>query len=152
MHVEIHHRHALPTMSGPGMRSADRYIVEEAKTHGAITFGMMSRWPNGAKSIVNLAGRHGIDPRNDCPGRPQGRVPRAWRDNRITIQHGQARLGDCRKDTCNIIGIVYALDGGTIRQRRFDMAEPGKSRRLQCLQDDTQAIDSFRMSATGIMS
>jgi hypothetical protein len=47
----------------------DSYISKQAKPHGRITFGMMTRGTNGGKGICSLTRHNDIHAPNDCSDR-----------------------------------------------------------------------------------
>src|ERR1700712_5520785 len=60
MHVEIHHRHALPAPGGACVMRRDGGVGKETETHGAIRLGMMSRRPGRHEGGAYPAAQHRI--------------------------------------------------------------------------------------------
>jgi hypothetical protein len=60
MHVEIDDRDSLESVGGASMQRTDRNIVEQAKAHGSVVLGVMTRRSHGAESVANSAFHHRI--------------------------------------------------------------------------------------------
>jgi hypothetical protein len=61
MNVEIDDGNPFNTILSMGMCGADRYIVEEAKSHCSVRLSVMSWWSDCAKSAFSDALHYGVD-------------------------------------------------------------------------------------------
>ncbi len=55
---------------------ADRHIVEEAESHGPVSFRMVTRRPHQGKSIIQPSFHHSPDQLQQAPGREKGGIIR----------------------------------------------------------------------------
>ena len=129
--------------SGARVVGGDRDVVEKAKAHRPVTFGVMSRWANLAEGIRCVSRHHDIDGVEAGADGSAGGFPRAGRYDRIgidifvTARHVLCDFADLRQMLLAVrqrdIGLIVvaqrcspALEGfeGLHRQRLVDGAHP----------------------------
>lgn len=54
MHIPVHNRDSLQTIFGNGMGSSDGHIVDEAESHGHVSFSVVAGGAHQCVGILNL--------------------------------------------------------------------------------------------------
>ena len=128
------------------MGGADGDVVEQAKTHGAVRFGMVPRRPDGAKRLARLARGDGVDGGADRPGGPQRGLSRSRRDDGVgKIEIDPAGLGYGVDDFADVADIVHARKLGGLGARRVTPFKRGEFGAPKRLEDGTQPVRRFGM-------
>jgi hypothetical protein len=84
VHVEIDDRYA-PESACPRMTGPHCHIVEEAKSHGTATFGMVAGRTDSAECVRDISRSHLIYRQTYRTGSPQRGFCRTWRHCRIGV-------------------------------------------------------------------
>src|SRR5215469_12625422 len=94
MDVEIDDGDPLEPMRLASPERADRDVIEKAKAHRAVGFGMVPRRTYRTESIVRLVRDHRIYCSDHCAGGAQGGQTRGWRQDSVGIDADMTRFGD----------------------------------------------------------
>src|SRR5690625_3440381 len=92
MNIKIDDGDALQTVYRPCMSSGGSGVIEQAKTHRAIAFGMMPWWPHRTERVSTARrsclrrGEHHVNRSTGCTCGSQGRLWRSLRDDRVGIE------------------------------------------------------------------
>ena len=151
MDIEIDDRDRRQTMNGARMVGRDGHIIEQAKAHGAVIFGVVSGWPDGAKSVGDLAGEHRVDRRAGGAGGAKSGDTTARRHEGVGVEH-HLPTGRHRRQNAVDIGAVMGarqlVDG---RRRRHSPIQTVERRRGQGVAHGDEARRLLRMSQARIV-
>ena len=91
--VEVNHQDALQPEAVQGVGGAQGHVAEEAKTHGPVGFGVVSRRPDKGKAIVDLARHQGLDHLQDPAHRMNGHLITGVAYGRVGVEIGEGFAG-----------------------------------------------------------
>ncbi len=149
--VEIDHCHTAKPVDCPYLGGGDRHVVEQAESHGPSVFRMVARRAHGAKSVLPVAGHHSIDGGADTACRPQCRLARTRRHNRIRFESQPTLDWRGVEHMAHIIRLMHAFDLGNLREGRLVPLQRFEFAGAQGGKHGPQAIRPFRMPGAGIV-
>ncbi len=151
MDIEIDNGDPFGSVNGSRMKSRDGGIVEKAKPHGALGFGMMSRGTDRAKGVLNLA-RHDSGRRLDRSScGMKGGLQRSRRHERITIDINRTLFRRSLADQIDIRLRVNAADRFVIRLVGLLSFERGKNVVFERFFDGAKPVGPLGVAGTGIV-
>src|SRR5690606_39273667 len=92
MHVEIHDGNSFNPMVLARIFSSNGDVVEQAKAHGRVRFGMMSGRPDSTKGVYRFFCKYGIHRGTCSADGTQGGCSGSGRDDGIAIEISKARF------------------------------------------------------------
>lgn len=151
MHVEINDGNPRQAVHMACLGRRDSRIVEQAKAHRLIGFGVMSRRSNGTKCITRATSHHIVDRFARRPGRIQGSVHASGRNDGIRVQIGDALFRCASADMFDMRGGVNAQKLFLRRLVCLGTDQVGEFFMIQDRTDGPQAQRMFGMLITGVV-
>ena len=143
MDVEVDHGDALDAMFLASMLRGNRGTVEQAKAHGVVGFGMMSRRSYGAEDMPGLPRNQPIHRINGGTGSTQSRLSRLRRNTGIGIQGNLSLLGNPLHDALHHRFGMHEADVLRLGAGRIKTGDVGE--RVKRTQHRFQPRRSLRM-------
>jgi hypothetical protein len=151
VHVPIDDGDALRAMLLLGMASSNGGIIEEAKAHRRVLFGMVSRRPCSDEDIGRPALEHIVNGRVCRTNRRQRGLPAFRARRRVGIDAGNTRFWDGGPHPVHKIGWMRVENCRFVALGRLYAVERGKGLVVQRTLDGAQPVGALRMTGRRYM-
>lgn len=143
--VEIENGHSVKFTSLDEVSGPNGNIVEQAKAHGPIWFGVVTWWTDGEKAVAESSLHQGIQAGEAAANRMACNVVALWANGRVGVQLGRASF-DLFFDPGDVLRRVDQLEVGGGGRDWGDGLEGVRSEALgQTLTDGLEALRALGM-------
>src|SRR5712671_370731 len=146
MDIEVDDRGAVDAVALLSVARRDGRVVEQTKSHGSRSLGMVTGRTRSHKRIRDAAGHHFVDGVDAATRCAQRGLEAPWRHRGVSVDLNQAAGGRCFAQGGDIVHRMAERDGFELGCRCFGAHEVLKPLALKDPLNRSQPIRPFRMT------